>query len=122
MIRNTITRPNNTASKRSATAIWIITAIVGIIFGVLYFLQPDTNDECWYKLSMIPYLKEPSLSAFFESVWNCCKHHYLYDNGRFANVVGTVMLLLPRWISAVILGGAVAYCMALSARLSLIHI
>ena len=118
MIRNTITRPNNTASKRSATAIWIITAIVGIIFGVLYFLQPDTNDECWYKLSMIPYLKEPSFSAFFESVWNCCKHHYLYDNGRFANVVGTVMLLLPRWISAVILGGAVAYCMALSARLA----
>ena len=46
MIRNTITRPNNTASKRSTTAIWIITAIVGIIFGVLYFLQPDTNDEC----------------------------------------------------------------------------
>ncbi|MGM9846160.1 MAG: hypothetical protein ACI30K_08040 [Muribaculaceae bacterium] len=113
-----LTPSNGYTSNTRANIMWFITALMGIIFGVLYFLQPDTNDECWYKLSMIPYLKEPSLSAFFESVWNCCKHHYLYDNGRFANVVGTVMLLLPRWISAVILGGAVAYCMALSARLA----
>ncbi|MGM9861900.1 MAG: DUF6056 family protein, partial [Muribaculaceae bacterium] len=113
-----LTRSNNTATLSGSTLMWTITAIVGIIFGVLYFLQPDTNDECWYKLSMLSYIKEPSPSAFFESVWDCCKHHYLYDNGRFANVVGAVMLLLPRWLSAVLLGGAVAFSMVLSARIA----
>ncbi len=118
MTDRTMTPTHNTASHTRANIMWIITALIGIVFGVLYFLLPDTNDEYWFKTPMLPYIKEPSLSAFFESVWDCCHIHYLYDNGRLANVVGAVMLLLPRWLSAVLLGGSVAYSMVLSARIA----
>ena len=118
MSTDTMTHSSGIASRTRSMLMWIITAIVGLSFGVLFFLQPDTTDECWYKLSMLSYIKDPSLSTFFESVWNCCRHHYLYDNGRLANVVGAVLLLMPRWLSAIILGSAVAYCTALSARIA----
>ncbi|MGM9846159.1 MAG: DUF6056 family protein [Muribaculaceae bacterium] len=118
MLSRPITHSYGSVLRTRITVMWILTAFIGIAFGVIFFLQPDANDEYWYKSPMIPFLKEPSLGAFFESMWDCCKYHYLYDNGRLANVVGALLLLTPRWLSALILGGAVAYCCVISARLA----
>ncbi|MGM9862321.1 MAG: DUF6056 family protein, partial [Muribaculaceae bacterium] len=97
---------------------WGITAAIAIAYAVMYYLFPHCYDECWYKNSMLGYLLDPSPRRFCESVWQCWVDHFLTDNCRLANIIGTPLFLMPKWISSALLGAAVSFSAIGAARLA----
>lgn len=100
---------------------WLPTALVvavGVVFAVMYYLHPTLNDDNWFLAPFAPFMEHPSVGNFFHSWKECMLEHFAIDNGRLSNILGCVALLIPKWITATIIGTCISVSVLMSARLA----
>lgn len=93
-----------------------VTAIVVILFGVLFCIAPPYSDDIWYLLGT--YGVDESIDATLIAM-RTCVDHWFWDTGRLANLISPPFLaLFPRWVFAVLNAVALAMMIGLSRSLA----
>lgn len=83
----------------------LATALISILFGVMFAIVPFGADDLWYL--------ENSTGEFgswerFITTFQNCLDHTNWDTGRFANLISAPFLsVIPQWISGIVSGFAV---------------
>ena len=83
-----------------------LVAVVTIAFGLMYLMMPRAGDDYWFLAGMLD-------DGFCE----CWRWHIYNDNSRLCNILGSLTLLLPRWIPALVSTAAVAWSLVLLGRM-----
>lgn len=80
-----------------------------IIFILLlaagFIVMPPFADDLWYYQDI--YAARQNGTSAVSAAFDTIKYHYMYDNGRLANIVFSMSLILPRWIGSLL--GAIAF-------------
>lgn len=98
----------------------ILIGIIGISFAVSFISLPLMLDDYWYSEYFYDWKEGISKSFPYEEIFETWKHHWLYDNGRLANIFYVPFLLTPRWIGACVSSIFLLY--SLYAGLKLVNI
>ena len=95
----------------------LLTALLALLFLVLYLLFPLTGDDYGYMGAF------RTVDGFdgpwpLERLWRWFPFHWLHSNGRLANLFAMLSLtFLPKWLTALVMGAATWGMMALVLRL-----
>lgn len=83
----------------------LVTAVT-VAFGLMYLMMPRAGDDYWFLAGM-----------FDDGFCECWRWHIYNDNSRLSNILGSLTLLLPRWIPALVSTAAVAWSLVLLGRM-----
>lgn len=79
---------------------YLLLLLIFVSFAYCFFLYPLGLDDYWFLSDV------KSGIADGGTFWDGIKHFWEirvnYDNGRFANLIGVLFLLLPRWVTSAI--------------------
>lgn len=108
-----------TGDKCNRWAFWAFFAAVTACFVFIYVVFPPTYDEWGFMSAFMEYDTD---AGGHHSLWMGIKHQlFSYnrsDPPRIGNTIGPLMLLAPRWISAVASGLAVGLSILMMAYLA----
>ena len=109
-------------------SLWLALYLIGI--GVFLVGMPKHLDDLWFMGCLREFLnqqgivaieRDPNLFAAplpFESIWNEWVWHYHFDNARFANIIVTPILMLPKWVGLIPVMLAWVYTMFASFKIA----
>lgn len=74
---------------------------------VIYLLFPFSGDDMWYAEAFIDYATGVKTGLPLREMAGTVAYHFTNDNVRLANILLLPLLLLPKWLSALVPSGAV---------------
>lgn len=121
----TLSKTNFLSLLRS-NAPWIILWLIG--FGLFLGGMPKYNDDVWYMAGMKDWyeaqgISDPCLGGnifthgipldAIRTIWG---YHYLTDNFRLVNILAPFLLLLPKWLTGIMITLLLGHTVILAAR------
>ncbi len=100
---------------------WGTIAAFGLVHAIIYSFFPYSCDDYWYMMPIADYCKGIDTSFPANELWDLWIDHYKTDNIRFANVVFSLFLLVPKAIPSILSGlfvGAMLWQSSLLAGIS----
>ena len=88
-----------------------LNALIVVALGAMFFLFPRALDDYWYMADVDACARSGGDYDFWSGVLGCWKMHWADDNSRLANMVGAIVIHLPRWVTAAVSTVAVAYAL-----------
>ena len=92
--------------------------VIGVLLFIMFDLHPYLCDDWRFRMPMSEFLSEPSLHSFFDGWDSSVKSCFYEDNGRIPQLLASVMVVMPRWIMAILLSASVCVCIFLSAKIA----
>lgn len=78
--------------------------ILTVIFTAMFWILPPMLDDWWFLRYMDRFSASPSWNNFFDDSVEAFNFRINFDNGRFPNLFGSPIMLIPKWIRALFLG------------------
>lgn len=110
--------PNLNKETRTKLLYWMPLIVLAVIFMVMYWLHPYLRDDYWFREPMAAFISSPTWSNFWSGLAESAKYHFMYDNGRIYNLIGSVFVVMPKWIPSIFLGCCCALCVYAGAVLA----
>lgn len=101
--------------RRLSAAVYSVTALA---FAVMFVVMPYHCDDFWYMGPVLDYVFYGRDGFPAGAVRDIIEWHYLNDNARLANIVYASVMLVPRWIPAVLTGLLSALSLIMLARIA----
>ena len=92
---------NRIATDKGKRIYEIITVIISVLFGVMFFITPICGDDNWYLGGTTG---STWSSEALRTTWNTVSDLWYVTNGRVGNLVSALFLaFLPRWVWAMVM-------------------
>ncbi|MCM1068066.1 MAG: DUF6056 family protein [Muribaculaceae bacterium] len=106
------------AHKISEWKYTLILSLLFAIFSLMYYLHPYLNDDLWFREPMADFLNTHSLDDLMHGWKESILMHIGCDNGRIAQLLGSVLVILPKWLISTLLSACICICIYISAKLA----
>lgn len=112
-ICNRLSRP----ARGGAWPFWLVAAAFAAAFGTWLWIFPMSNDDYWYAAWQTDFL-EGATSNPWPGIVESWKYRWATDNTRLANMLYTVVLGMPGWLTLPCTVAAVLLWYVLTARVA----
>lgn len=90
--------------RYNAWLYWLPLTLLGIIYVLCFWYYPYLNDDLEFRAPMAEYLANGTWASFFEGWKSSVCNRFMNDNGRLPQLVGSVMVVLPKLLMSAIMG------------------
>lgn len=89
---------------------WMPLILLGIIYMLCFWFYPYLNDDLEFREPMAAYIADGTSTSFFDGWGYSVCDRYMHDNGRLPQLVGSLMVVMPKVLMSLIM----AVCMVLA--------
>lgn len=107
-------------SNISKSSVWSLIIFVSIAFAFMNLMMPIASDDIMYSYPIRDFLEGLSDKFPWEEILDHYRYRYQYDNSRFGNMILPFILMLPKWITAIISGITFATTLIICGKLVLV--
>lgn len=102
--------------RHNAWLYWLPLTLLGIIYVLCFWYYPYLNDDLEFRAPMAEYLANGTWASFFEGWKYSVCDRFMNDNGRLPQLVGSVMVVLPKLLMSAIMGLCLVASMYMTAK------
>ncbi|MDE6527270.1 MAG: hypothetical protein K2L75_08440, partial [Muribaculaceae bacterium] len=89
---------------------WMPLILLGIIYMLCFWFYPYLNDDLEFREPMAAYIADGTSTSFFDGWGYSVCDRYMHDNGRLPQLVGPLMVVMPKVLMSLIM----AVCLVLA--------
>lgn len=82
---------------------WLPLVVLGVIYTLCFYYYPYLNDDLEFRAPMSEYIAHPSWATFIEGWTASVCDRFLHDNGRLPQIIGSVMVVIPKLFMSAIM-------------------